>query len=404
MRQQPPSQAVILAGGRGVRMRPLTDDRPKPMIDFGGKPFLAHMVEMLAAQGFERILMLLGYLPEVIQDHFGDGAAYGVGIEYSVSSVDDLTGRRLQIAEDRLDPLFLLLYCDNYWPIDRERHWQRYREIGAPAMVTVYANHDGYSRDNVRVSADGRLEVFDRSRTAPNLAGVEISYAFLPKELLAYLPAEGDELVEQALYPRLAAEGQLGAFVSEHRYYSVGSMHRLPLTEAFLARQPTIVLDRDGVLNQRPPRAEYVRTPSEFRWLDGSLEALARLRASGYRVLVVSNQAGVNRGAMTLADVEAVHERLRADAAQAGGSIDAIYFCPHDWEEGCSCRKPKPGMLYQAQHDFQLDLTRTPFVGDDERDGEAAQAANMPYLAVDAGHSLLDRVNALLDSSIHSIV
>jgi histidinol-phosphate phosphatase family protein len=382
-------------------MRPLTDDRPKPMIEFGGKPFLAHLVEKLAEQGFERVLMLLGYLPEVIQEFFGDGAGFGVRIEYSVSSVADLTGRRLQIAHDRLDPLFMLLYCDNYWPIDRARHWDRYREIGAPAMVTVYANRDGYSRDNVRIGADGKVEVFDRSRTAPNLAGVEISYAFLRKEFLSHLPPDGDELVEQALYPKLAADGLLGAFVTEHRYYSVGSMHRLPLTEDFFARKPTVILDRDGVLNHRPPQAEYVRTPAEFRWLDGALEALALLRAAGYRVIVVSNQAGIHRGAMTTSDLDTVHERMRVEAAQAGGAIDAIYFCPHDWDEGCACRKPKPGMLYQAQQELQLDLTRTPFIGDDERDGEASRAANMPYLAVDADHSLLDRVKALLHSSVH---
>jgi histidinol-phosphate phosphatase family protein len=381
-------------------MRPLTDDRPKPMIEFGGKPFLAYMVEMLAKQGFDRVLMLLGYLPEVIQDYFGNGAGFGVRIEYSVSSADDLTARRLQIAEDRLDPGFLLLYCDNYWPIDRERHSERYRQVGAPAMVTIYANGDGYSRDNVRVADDGRVEVFDRSRTAPRLKGVEISYAIIPKRFLSLLPPDGDELVEEALYPRLAADGLLGAHVSEHRYYSVGSMHRLPLTEAFLARRPTVVLDRDGVLNVRPPRAEYVRRPEDFQWLDGAREALGLLGTAGYRLVVVSNQAGINRGAMTAADVEAVHDRMRREAAEAGGPIDAVYYCPHDWDEGCDCRKPKPGMLFQAQHDLQLDLSRTTFIGDDERDGEAARAAGMPYLAVDEQHSLLDRVRGLMHSSV----
>ncbi len=241
------------------------------------------------------------------------------------------------------------------------------------------------------------VRVFDRSRTAPNLSGVEISYAFLQRDLLDLLPPDGDELVEQALYPRLAASGQLGAVVSEHRYYSVGTLNRLPLTEAFFTGPPTVILDRDGVLNERPPRAEYVRTPDEFRWLDGAREALARFREHGYRVVVVTNQAGINRGAMSVEDLDRVHRRMREDAEQAGGAIDAIYHCPHDWEEGCSCRKPKPGMLFQAQHDLQLDLSRTPYIGDDERDAEAALAANMPYLSVDAHHSLLARANQLLN-------
>ena len=80
-----PTQAVILAGGRGTRMRPLTDTRPKPMVEFHGRPFLEYMIEMLREQGFERVLLLLGYLPEVIQEHFGDGSGFGVEIDYSVS-------------------------------------------------------------------------------------------------------------------------------------------------------------------------------------------------------------------------------------------------------------------------------------------------------------------------------
>src|SRR5256886_6611329 len=114
---QRPTQAVILAGGRGTRLRPITDTRPKPMVEFHGKPFLEYIVEMLRDQGFERILMLLGYLPEVIQDHFEDGARWGVEIAYSVTGADDLTAHRLNVAADHLDPCFLLLYCDNYWPM-----------------------------------------------------------------------------------------------------------------------------------------------------------------------------------------------------------------------------------------------------------------------------------------------
>lgn len=403
MQTDRPRQAVILAGGRGTRMRPLTDDRPKPMIEIHGRPFLAYIVDRLVEQGFERIEMLLGYLPDVITDYFGDGRRFGVQIDYTISDADDLTSRRLQLAEHRLDPLFLLLYCDNYWPIDMDRHWERYQAIGAPVMTTVYANDDGYSRDNVRVNEQGLMEVFDRSRSAPNLKGVEISYAIIPRSMLSRLPADGNELVEQALYPDLAAEGLLGAFVSGHRYYSVGSMHRLPLTDAFFARTPTIILDRDGVLNERPPRAEYVRTPDDFQWHEGSLEALSMLRDHGYRVIVVSNQAGVGRGVMTDAEVQAVNDHMRRDAERAGGHIDAVYYCPHDWEEGCACRKPRPGMLFDAQHEYQLDLSRTIFIGDDERDGQAADAAGALYRHVDDTTSLLHHVRSIVGQATERI-
>jgi histidinol-phosphate phosphatase family protein len=101
-------------------------------------------------------------------------------------------------------------------------------------------------------------------------------------------------------------------------------------------------------------------------------------------VIVVSNQAGIARGAMTEADLEAVHRKLRAEAEEAGGRIDAIYYCPHGWDEWCDCRKPNPGMLFRAQREHHLDLTRTTFIGDDERDAEAAIAAGCtPVLVSD---------------------
>jgi len=393
----PPTQAVILAGGRGTRLGALSATRPKPMIEFHGKPFLEYLIEMLRDQGIDRVLLLLGYLPDVIQDHFGDGRRFGIEIEYSVTGPDDLTGHRLKVARPLLDAHFLLMYCDNYWPLQLERQWQRFREADVDALVTVYSNADGYSKDNVSVGDDGLIHVFDRTRSAPGLRGVEIGYAIVAEQVLDLLP-EDDVLFEAAVYPALAERGRLGAFVTEHRYYSVGSPERLSLTDAFLARRPAIILDRDGVINRRPPKAEYVRSWDEFGWLPGAAEALRLLHGAGYTVIVVSNQAGIARGAMTETDLAAINDRLMQETLGLGGRIDAIYYCPHGWDDGCDCRKPKPGMLFRAQHDFDLDLSRTPFVGDDERDAEAADAAGSPSILVSDERSLLDVAHRLVSS------
>jgi histidinol-phosphate phosphatase family protein len=400
-----PRQAVILAGGRGTRLGPLTKTRPKPMVEFHGKPFLEYLIEMLREQGFHRILLLLGYLHAVIQEHFGDGERWCLQIDYSVSGADDLTVSRVQLARDRIDPIFLLMYCDNYWPMQIDRMWGRYRALGAPAMVTVYSNADGYrpGKDSVRVNGEGFVEVFDRSRQTPGLRGVEISYAVLDKSVLALLPRH-DELFEQALYPRLAGRRELSGYVTDHRYYSVGSLERLPVTERFLARRPAVILDRDGVLNRKPPRARYVTKPADFEWLPGALKALALLSKAGYTVIVVSNQAGVARGAMTEADLDAVNDRMRSEASAGGGEIHAVYCCTHDWDTGCGCRKPAPGLLFQAQRDFDLDLTRTPFIGDDVRDRQAADAAGCPSVLLDDRMTLLDAVEALVAERVEAPV
>ncbi|HEV2330263.1 MAG TPA: HAD-IIIA family hydrolase [Verrucomicrobiae bacterium] len=392
---QRPIQAVILAGGRGERMRPLTDVRPKPMIEVCGKPFLEHQIMMLREHGFNRVLLLLGYLPDVVRDYFGNGSKWGLEIKYSITAVEDKTGRRLKLAENKIEDLFFLLYCDNYWPMPMEKMWRQFLEAGAPMMVTVYSNKDNYTKSVLRVDDAGFVAAYDKTRKTPDLQGTEISYAIMRKELVARLPEENVGL-EETLFPSLIRERQLAAFVTHHRYYSVGDTFRLPITEAFLARRPAIILDRDGVLNEKAPRANYVRNWREFKWLPGAKESLRLLKEAGYRVIVVSNQAGINRGAMSEVDLFDIHRHMVKEAEQAGGRIDAIYYCPHDWEEGCECRKPKPGMLFQAQHDFNLDLSRTLFVGDDERDGQAAEAAGCLSALVSDKKTLLKTVQSIL--------
>lgn len=392
-----PRQAVVLAGGLGTRLRPLTDTTPKPMIPFHGKPFVEYLIEHLRDQGFERVLLLLGYLAENVRAHFGDGRKWGVAIDYVVSPVEDETGTRLRRARDRLDPNFLLAYCDNYWPMPFDALWDRYARAGRAAQVVVYRNRDGYTRDNLKVEPGGRVSIYDKSRAAPGLAGVDIGFILMRREAIDLLP-EGNVGFEANVYPRLVAQGELGAFETDHRYYSVGTLARLPETERFLARKPAVILDRDGTLNRKAPRGEYIRTPAEFEWLPGAREALALFAASGFTVAVATNQAGIARGAMTEADLEAIHARLRAEAQAAGGRIDAIYHCPHGWDEGCACRKPKPGLLHMAQREFALDLSRTPFIGDDERDGEAAAAAFAPFHLVTGDRDLLALARSLVSA------
>jgi histidinol-phosphate phosphatase family protein len=388
-----PRQAVILAGGLGTRLRPLTDIWPKPMTLFNGKPFLEYLLRELAAQGFERALLLVGYRAESIQAYFGDGSDFDIAIEYSVSPIEFETGARIRAAADKIDPLFMLLYCDNYWPMPFDAMWAVFQEKSPMAMVTVYRNADGYTRSNLRIE-DGWIALYDKTRKAENLAGVDIGFIVMHKDVLALMP-EGNVSFEATVYPQLVAKRALAAFTTDHRYYSVGTVDRLPTTAAFLARRPTILLDRDGVLNVRPPRADYVKHWGEWCWCEGALEALSLLGKAGCRLLVVSNQPGIARGFMTEETLHDIHWRMVDEAAAVGARLEAIYYCPHNWDEGCECRKPKPGMLFRAQRDFALDLSRCFYIGDDERDEMAANAAFCPFRYVTEEASLLDVVRSL---------
>jgi D-glycero-D-manno-heptose 1,7-bisphosphate phosphatase len=365
------------------------------MIEFHGRPFLEYLIEMLRDQGFQRVLLLLGYLPHVVTEHFGDGSRWGIAIEYSITPPEDETGLRLSRVLDRLDPTFLLLYCDNYWPMPFDQLWQTYTASSAEMLVTVYRNTDGYTRDNLRLGAGGLVETYDKSRTAPNLKGVDIGFMIVRRDTIATLPPDANISLEATLYPRLVAQRKLVAFPTDHRYYSVGDHKRLPVTAEFLAFRPTVFLDRDGVLNRKMPRAEYVRSWSDWTWLPGTREAVARFTRAGWQTIVITNQAGIARGMMTEDDLNAIHARMTDEIAAAGGRIDAIYHCPHHWDAGCDCRKPKPGMLFQAQQQHHIDLSRAMFVGDDERDAQAAEAAGCRFAGVTDTTSLIDIVERL---------
>ena len=395
---QRPTQAVILAGGLGTRLRPLTNSIPKPMIPFHGKPFLEYLIKMVRDQGVTDILLLLGYLPDPVVKHFGNGSTLGVQIEYSITPVEDETGQRIRNARDLIHEQFILMYCDNYWPMRWDDMWNRYEQSGLDSQMTVYTNEDGFTRNNLRVGSKLEIEVYDKSRSDPNLSGVDIGFMILQKSALQFLPA-GNVSFEATALKRLVDDGKVGAYETAHRYYSIGSLERLDETKRFLARKPAILLDRDGTLNKRMPPAKYVTSWDDWEWLPGSLEALADLRRAGFSVYLITNQPGIGKGVISEADLESIHDHMKRDVIAEGGRIDGVYYCPHDWDEGCSCRKPEPGLLFQAQRENALDLTRTYFIGDDERDGMAAEAAGCPYVILASDQPLNTVVSDVIADS-----
>ena len=134
-----------------------------------------------------------------------------------------------------------------------------------------------------------------------------------------------------------------------------------------------VILDRDGVINEE--REDYIRSVEQWRPLPGSLEAIARLHQAGLVIAVATNQSGVGRGLMTLAALQAIHDRMCQEIRAAGGELAGIFFCPHAPTDGCRCRKPAPGLLAQIERKLRLAVAGEYMVGDSLRDLQAAKAA-----------------------------
>ncbi|MCB2253517.1 D-glycero-beta-D-manno-heptose 1,7-bisphosphate 7-phosphatase [Pseudomonas chlororaphis] len=144
-----------------------------------------------------------------------------------------------------------------------------------------------------------------------------------------------------------------------------------------------LILDRDGVINHDSDA--YIKSVEEWIPLPGSVEAIAQLSKAGWTVAVATNQSGIARGYYDVATLEAMHQRLRALVAEQGGELGLIVYCPHGPDEGCACRKPKPGMLQTIAQHYRVDLAGCWFVGDSLGDLEAAKAVDSQPVLVKTG-------------------
>ncbi len=144
-----------------------------------------------------------------------------------------------------------------------------------------------------------------------------------------------------------------------------------------------VILDRDGVVNY--DSKQFIKSPAEWRPIPGSIDAIAKLSQAGYRVIIATNQSGIGRGLFDMDTLNAIHEKMHRAVQQAGGRIDAIFYCPHPIEDDCKCRKPKTGMFERIAGCFNVDLIGTPSVGDSLRDLQAAAAVGARPLLVLTG-------------------
>jgi len=164
-------------------------------------------------------------------------------------------------------------------------------------------------------------------------------------------------------------------------------------------------LDRDGVINQKAPSEdEYITRWEEMHILPGVVEAIALLNRADFRVMVISNQRCIAKGLLTSAELDSMHLRMCRELAAMGAQIDALYYCPHEEQPPCECRKPKPGMLFAAANEHEIDLSSSWMIGDSEKDVEAGRSAGcrtVRIVSADAGAN--DGADALAQSLLEAV-
>ncbi len=231
-------QAVILAGGLGTRMRPITETIPKPMIMVAGKPFLQHQLELLRDAGIARALLLVAYLGEQIREYFGDGAKFGCNVSYSFEPSLLGTGGALKNAEAQLQNYFVLVNGDTYLAIDYSELVGKFAEANCSALIVAYEKPAAVSQhipanilpNNLGVDVEGVVTAY-RKRDPEGLSHIDAGVIVLKKGILAGFVTGQKCSLEEEIYPKLIARGEMRAWVTREPFYDMGSPQGLAALE-----------------------------------------------------------------------------------------------------------------------------------------------------------------------------
>lgn len=382
-----PTQAVILCGGLGTRLRPLTDNLPKPMVIVNERPFLHYLLEQLAEQGITKFLLLTGYLSEKISNYFENGSKYGWSIEYSVGPIDWDTGKRFWNAHAKFDNQFLLLYSDNFVQFNLLKLIKFHNKLGTPVSLLLSQK----SKGNIKISQDGRILAYDKTRNGIGFDYVEIGYMIIQREaVLKELPQCKDfpDFSFTELLKKLAHTQSLSGMVVHDGYHSISDPERLNLMSEYLRPKKILLIDRDGTINIKAPKGEYITKWEEFSWIPETCRAMQQLSKKGFKFIVITNQAGIARNKISPEALENIHKKMIEELNVIGIEILKIYMCPDHWNVNSLMRKPAPGMFFQAAKDFNLRLDHCIYVGDDERDCAAAANAGCGMVYITDQESL----------------
>ena len=388
------TQAVVLCGGRGERLGPLTDELPKPMVIVNGRPFLHYLLEQLAEHGIKRFVLLTGYLGEKILEYFGDGSKWGWSIRYSYGPTEWLTASRVYEAIDVIDEQFLLLYSDNFAQLRLKELAQLNINSESAMTLSVVEKSPG----NVQLGLNSSVTKYDSKRSDSSSNFVEVGYSLVVKsKIMSHLEMYKSESFSSVIQSLVEAR-KVSAVIVKTGYESISDPQRLLKTEAYLKHHKILLLDRDGTLNVKPARGKYVNSVEEFEWIGISLEALKILGQNGFSFVIISNQAGVSTGATRIEDLNEINDHIRTVFLSLGLTLLDIYVCTDHWSSESEFRKPNPGMFFAAANDHKFRLDRTIYVGDDERDALASRNAGCKCVLVSSNESYSD-----LEASLGSV-
>ena len=431
-------KTVIVAGGKGTRISSVISNIPKPMIPIEGKPVLEHEIECLKRQGFTEYIITVSHLGQCIMDYFGDGSRFGVSIKYFNEETPLGNAGALFKLRDELTEDFLLLNADAVFDVDFNRFVAFHKQKGALVTLFTHPNCHPYDSGLIMSNSEGIVEtwltkedsrptwyknrvnaglhvinptVLDMTGIDSEKVGTEVNEKFVKVDL------------DRQILKPLCGTGHMYCYDSPEYVKDMGTPERYAevcqdykngrvKAKNLANKQRAFFLDRDGTINRY---VGFLRDLDDFELLPGVPEAIKKINDAGYLAVVITNQPVIARGEVSFEKLRSIHDKMETLLGAKGAYLDAIYFCPHHPHKGfegeiidlkidCDCRKPKPGMIFQASRDLNIDLSKSWMIGDGENDVIAGNSAgcktvligSQKYGQTISASSLLDAVELCL--------
>jgi D,D-heptose 1,7-bisphosphate phosphatase len=380
-----PRQCAILVGGLGTRLGSLTADTPKPLLDCGGRPFLAWVLRELCRFGIERAVLLAGYKSERVDAFCREVQASlpkPMSITISTEPRPAGTGGALWQAKDLLDETFLLINGDSWLDTNLARFFAAAGRAEHASGMALLRKMDDCSRYGTVELANGTITAFGEKKSAPVPGIINGGIYLFDGAVFSFLSPQCS--LETDVLPAMAAKGVLGGMLADGYFIDIGIPADYARARTELParlRRPAVFFDRDGVLNED---YGWVWRKEDFRWVKGAREAIRRVNDAGYHAFIVTNQAGVAKALYKETDVAVLHAFLCDEARHFGAVIDDIRYCPFhpaatvpEYRKDSGWRKPAPGMLLDLIEKWDVDVAGSLLIGDKDSDLQAAAAANI---------------------------
>lgn len=397
-------KAVILCGGKGTRMRSVSQTIPKALIQIGGTPILEHQIRLLKQYGVNEIILTVQHMARAIIDFVQDGSKWGVKIKCVEETPPLGTAGGLGHLREILQEDFIVVYGDVMMNLDITKVVDFHLKNRAFATLVTHPNDHPRDSDLIEVNADNKIIGFhrkphERNKDYHNLvnAGVYV----LSRNIFDYIPDSAPSDFINDVFPKAIHGNPIFSYRTFEYMKDMGTPSRLAEVNSdyhsgLIARrskkkkQKAIFLDRDGVINEA---IDQLHKKKDIKLIEGSAEAVRNINRSEYLAVVVTNQPVIARGLCTLDDLDEIHKHLETLLGQKGAWLDGIYFCPHHPDSGyegedqelkirCACRKPEIGMIQQAVKDFNLELKQSFLIGDSDRDIGAALKAGVKSIRI----------------------